>query len=129
MDRTMNSNKSAEQQNPADNEPDFDALMSLAMNDPEAFEAERRKYIESFLDSVPEDKRPRLQGLQWKVDQVRKLAKTPMASCIAISNMMKESLSKLRFQQIRLLAVSRDPQADYFEPEPAKATILPFDRH
>lgn len=122
----MNNNKSPERQKTTASRLDFDDLMSLALNDPDAFEEERRRHIESFLDSVPQEKRKRLLGLQWQVDQVRKLAKTPMASCIAISNMMKESLNKLKNQHVKLLDVGQEPLSEFDEPEPVKATILPF---
>ena len=34
--------------------PDFDEMMALALNDPEAFEAERQRHIDAFLENVPE---------------------------------------------------------------------------
>lgn len=125
----MNSDKPAEQQNPTALELNFDELVSLALNDPDAFEEERCRYIESFLDSVPQEKRKRLLGLQWQIDQVRKLARTPMASCIAISNMMKESLEKLKTQHFKLLEIGQEPLTEFDEPEPVNATILPFSKH
>lgn len=109
--------------------PDFDELMTLALNDPDAFETERQRHIETFLENVPQEKRQRLTGLQWKVDQVRNLAKTPMAACIAISNMMRDSLSKLNNEQIKLLSVDVEPIVSHDEPEPVNATILPFTHH
>ena len=104
------------------------------MNDPEAFEAERKEIIASFLDTVPKENKRRLAGLQWQVDQVRNLAKTPMASCVAISNMMKDSLDKLSFYQQELIKVN--PLNPDYRPDslqesqsPRAAKILPFVRH
>ena len=110
--------------------PEFDVLMELALNDPEAFEAERKEIIDSFLDTVPEENKRRLVGLQWQIDQVRTLAKSPMASCVAISNMMKDSLDKLSFYQQELLRLNPLEPGYSSEPlqEPEPAKILPFSR-
>lgn len=48
--------------------------------------------IEAFICSVPEERQPRLRGLQWRIDQIRRTARTPLASCIRISRMMWDSV-------------------------------------
>ena len=78
---------------------------------------------------MPQEKRKRLQGLQWKVDQIRKLANTPMAACITISNMMRDSLSRLSSEQLKLLSIGSPSVKTYSQVEPQQATILPFTRH
>ncbi len=85
---------------------DFDEMLALAKTDPATFEAKRAEYIESFLTGVPAEKQARLRGLQWQIDQTRRLARTPMASCIAISNMMWDSLHLLGDQQRKLVGLS-----------------------
>jgi len=71
----------------------FDTMMSMAKDDPEGFEHLRQQMINAVIDDAPEDSRRRLIGLQWRVDQERRLAKTPMGACIRISNMMWESVT------------------------------------
>lgn len=71
---------------------DFEKWSELANNDPEAFEDYRQKLINNFIKDLPEDKQQRMRCLQWRVDSVRRLAKTPMAACIEISRMMWESV-------------------------------------
>ncbi|NOX75708.1 MAG: DUF3135 domain-containing protein [Gammaproteobacteria bacterium] len=107
--------------------PDFDQLAALAQDDPESFEAVRRQCIESFIQSVSEKKRQRLTGLQWQIDQRRELARNPMASCIAISNMMWDSLHNLNSYQRELLALSVGRNS-HSEPKiPADTpTVVPF---
>ena len=83
--------------------PDFDELLTLAQGDPELFEVKRREYIEHFFTRVPTEKQRRLRGLQWQIDQTRNLARTPMASCMNIMNMMWDSLNHLRDQQQALV--------------------------
>jgi len=104
---------------------DFDFWKQLAKNDPEAFEALRREKIEQLIEQAPKPQRRRLQGLQWQIDQNRKLAASPMASCLAISNMMWDSLHQLNLRQHELLSATpgtlRRPQ----DAAPA-ATVLAF---
>ena len=69
-------------------EIDFDTWSEMARNDPEAFEKMRLQAIEAVIDSAPEANRERLRRLQWRIDQERRLARTPMAACMRISRMM-----------------------------------------
>lgn len=69
-------------------EKDFSEWAELAENDAEAFESERQAAIEAYIQSVPEAQRERLVRLQWRIDQERRLARTPMAACLKLSRMM-----------------------------------------
>lgn len=75
-----------EQKNTA--EFDFDAWLEIAKSDPDAFEKMRLAAIEDVIEKAPEDNRERLRRLQWRIDQERRLARTPMAACLRISRMM-----------------------------------------
>jgi hypothetical protein len=44
--------------------------------------------IQAAIDGAPEANRERLRRLQWRIDQERRLARTPLAACIRISRMM-----------------------------------------
>lgn len=72
---------------------DFDEWRALATADPEAFEAMRSKVLQAAIERAPKGKRPRLLGLQWRVDQVRRRSATPMAACISLSDMMWEAFA------------------------------------
>jgi hypothetical protein len=72
---------------------DFDALKRLAASDPQAFEELRRKLIEEAIARAPEVRRERLRRLQWRIEQASRRAGTPLAACIAISNMMWDSVA------------------------------------
>ena len=67
---------------------DFDAWSAMARSDPEAFESMRVAAIEAAIASAPAAKRERLRRLQWRIDQERRLSRTPMAACLRISRMM-----------------------------------------
>jgi len=111
------------------NIPDFDQLMALAQDDPESFETVRRECIDSFIQGVSEHKRQRLIGLQWRIDQSRQLASNPMAACIAISNMMWDSLHDLNAHQRELMSLSlgEHRRPDTQSPEDDQGpTVIPF---
>jgi hypothetical protein len=71
---------------------DFNRWSSLASEDPNEFEIQRQKTIDTMIQMAPAAKRSRLRKLQWRIDQQRKLAGSPMAACIKLSNMMWESV-------------------------------------
>ncbi|MGA7801464.1 MAG: DUF3135 domain-containing protein [Gammaproteobacteria bacterium] len=71
---------------------DFEQWAALAASDPEAFEARRAQVIDAAIRRAPRPKQQRLRGLQWKLDQVRQLSRTPMAACLRMTNMMWDSV-------------------------------------
>lgn len=79
----------------ADSRPplDFDEWLTLASKDPAGFEAKRRKVLDAVIAQAPEERRQRLKGLQWRVDQLRGRSPTPLAACILLSEMMWESFA------------------------------------
>lgn len=69
-------------------EIDFDTWSEMARTDPDTFELMRQAAIESAILGASESNRQRLRCLQWRIDQERRLARTPMAACLRISRMM-----------------------------------------
>ncbi len=72
---------------------DFDDWAELAQSDPVAFEHRREQAIDELIARMPEHKQQRMRCLQWKIDQVRARAGSPMAACIKLSEMMWDSLT------------------------------------
>ncbi len=72
---------------------EFEAWADLAENDPPAFEDLRQAAIEEAIQQAPAGSQQRLRGLQWRIDQERRRARTPLAACIRISQMMWESVT------------------------------------
>jgi len=105
---------------------DFDEMLALAKADPATFEVRREEYIESFFIDLPIERQKRLRGLQWQIDQTRRLARTPMASCIAISNMMWNSLHQLGLQQRELVKLSTGRPIQFNSLQSISATVIPF---
>ena len=77
------------------NMPSFDELVRIAQKDPAKYEELRNQLVNDLINDAPESTQRRLRGLQFQVDMERRRAKTPMASCIAISKMMHDSLYTL----------------------------------
>lgn len=75
--------------------PSFDELKQLAEHSPEKLEQLRSDEIERVIARAPETMKRRLRGLQFQIDCQRRLHKNPLASCIAISRMMRDSLQQL----------------------------------
>ncbi|MFQ5469841.1 MAG: DUF3135 domain-containing protein [Gammaproteobacteria bacterium] len=71
---------------------DFDGWKDLAKNDPEAFEAKRKRVIESFISRHSDERQKRLRGLQWRIDIERNKYKHPLMSSQKIFNMMWDSV-------------------------------------
>jgi len=71
---------------------DFDTWSEVAEKDPKAFERMRLDAIEACINSAPEGNRDRLRRLQWRIDQERRLARTPLGACVRISRMMWQSV-------------------------------------
>ena len=74
-------------------EMSFDAWAQLASSDEEAFESMRQKAIDDLIEGAPAEYQRRLRGLQWRVDQERRLAKSPVDSCMRISRLMWENVT------------------------------------
>ncbi|TXR53645.1 DUF3135 domain-containing protein [Reinekea thalattae] len=75
--------------------PTTDELIQLAKDNPEELEALRKREIESTISRAPDPIQRRLRGIQFRVDAQRKLCKTPLSSCVAISQMMIDSFYDL----------------------------------
>ena len=71
---------------------DFDAWAKLFIEDPQAFETQRARAIEQLIQQAPGDKQQRLRCLQWKLDQIRRTAPTPLAASVRMNQLLWESL-------------------------------------
>jgi len=77
------------------NFPDVDSLMELAKNNPEELERLRQAEIDNLIGSAPESTQRRLRGLQFQIDCKRQLHPNGMGACMAITEMMFDSLTQL----------------------------------
>ncbi|MDH5545842.1 MAG: DUF3135 domain-containing protein [Gammaproteobacteria bacterium] len=106
---------------------DFDFWARLARRNPERFERLRSQMIAEFLNTAPEEKRIRLQRVQWRVDQARKLARNPVDSLNRISRLMWDELMTLNSEQKRLINIfCGDGSKTNSDGVVKSAAIMPF---
>lgn len=115
--------------------PNFDELVELAKQDPQALEALRQQACEQLIASAnPEDQR-KLKGLQFKIEMERRRTRSHSATCLRLSEMMSHSFTQLK----TLLSQTQDrlPHKTQTLPTPAvveestnyKNNIFPFPSH
>lgn len=97
--------------------PGFDTLRYLAEHDPERLELLRSTLTEILIARSPAESRQRLRGLQFQIDARVKLARNPIAACLAVSSMMHDTLDQLQ----RTLCDGPDDTI-----APVNARIIPF---
>lgn len=78
--------------------PSHEELSKLARDDPPAYEALRREIIEDFIANAPEKQKPRLQGLQFRIDSLRRLSRSALGSTIRIYDLMWKSFVTMNYQ-------------------------------
>jgi len=67
---------------------DFDEWARLARQDPAAFETRRARLLEQAITTAPERLRPRLRAVQWRIDQERRRAGSPLGACLRLQQML-----------------------------------------
>ena len=106
---------------------DFEYWSRLAKLNPERFEVERSAMLSAYIKTMPHELQPRLTRTQWKIDQVRALAKNPYDALNRVSKLMWDELMELNKHQAYLveLFVNKDVNPHVVkEVEPAQ--ILMF---
>jgi hypothetical protein len=73
-------------------------LSKLARDDPQAFESFRREFLQSFIENAPERLKPRLNGLQFRVDHERRLSRSALGSTVRIYELMWKSFLRLNYE-------------------------------
>lgn len=91
--------------------PDHDFLMRLARDDPAAFEALRLKLVETDITSAPERMQARLRGLQFRIDAIRRLSRSPLGATVKISEMMWRSFLEMDQHLQEFVRLTGDPEA------------------
>ncbi len=102
--------------------PCFDELALLYKQNPEQFERLRAQLIEQLILSAPQRMQQRLRGLQFRIDMERRKARNPIAACVRLTQMMRDSL-------VELEAVLSNP-AEFLRlrEQQTEADIIPFPR-
>ena len=104
--------------------PPFEELARMAREEPEKLEQLRQKAVREVIEAAPEESRKRLEGLQFRIDGIRRTSKNPTQATIKLSTMMKESFEELR-KNLNALT-GKEPIPDLTETTEAKADVLQF---
>lgn len=75
--------------------PCHDDLSRLARDDPTAFEELRRQLIESFIDNASETTKPRLRGIQFRIECLRRISHSALGATVRIYELMWKSFLEL----------------------------------
>lgn len=102
--------------------PDFDTLLAMHQEDPDALDQLRQKLTAELVDSAPDDARRRLEGLQFRINMELRRAGNPTARFLKLSGMMHKSFSDLRY------CLSHPMEAVSARQTHRKADILPLNR-
>lgn len=87
--------------------PSQSELLQLAHDDPQAFELLRAELIDRAIQRAPERLQLRLRQLQFRMDGVRRLARTPLGALIRMQAMMWDSFLELNEALQRLETLTR----------------------
>jgi len=104
----------------------FDQLMKLATKNPDHFEKVRQYLVTKLIDSAPKAHTRKLRGLQWKIDSIRKNKPNAMSACIAINQLMWESLHELNSKQEEFLSPNLNTTLEQQFTEKPSAEIIQF---
>jgi hypothetical protein len=103
---------------------DFDAWVTLARQDPQAFEEKRKCIIEEAIQDAPAHKQHRLRCLQWKLDKIRETSRTPMMACLQINRLLWENVTGEHGLLNSLQQLQVDQPGN--RAQPTKAEIIPL---
>lgn len=90
--------------------PDIEFLARLAKDDPDAYEVLRSRLVNELIDGAPESMQRRLRGLQFQIDQARRLAHTPLGATVRIYSLMWGSFLTLNRELSGLHSDSPAPE-------------------
>lgn len=98
--------------------PDHEALSTLARENPEAFETLRQELVGELIERAPETTKRRLQGLQFRIDVIHRRSTNSLGATVKIYKMMWQSFLRLHHE----LTTFREP----LEAPRQSAQILEF---
>ena len=75
---------------------DIDKLKRLPSNHTEAFERYREELYQQTIEQAPIELQRRLKGIQFKINMARQGARSPLTSCMRLSEMMHDSFVELK---------------------------------
>lgn len=96
--------------------PSHDFLSTLARTDPEGYELLRSKLIKELIDRSPESMKPRLRGMQFRIDCERQLSHSALGMTVKLYELMWGSFLNLNDRLQDFIA----PETESLTPHGAK---------
>jgi hypothetical protein len=109
--------------------PSQKELAQLARDDPQAFEALRAELIENAIQRAPERLQLRLRQLQFRIDGIRRLARTPLGALLKMQALMWDSFLRMNEALQQFDALSRATARRYDahdDGKPHDALVIDF---
>lgn len=75
--------------------PDFDTLMKMFQQDPDAFETFRKQLLADAVAECPLQHKERVQKTLMRIEKARQAATTPLDALVFASRLMRDSLKEL----------------------------------
>lgn len=75
--------------------PDFDTLLAMHRDDPDALESLRQRLTSQVIEQAPCEYQRRLAGLQFRINMELRRAGNPTARFLRLSDMMHDSVAEL----------------------------------
>jgi hypothetical protein len=105
---------------------EFDAWVSLARENPQAFEKKRIYALNQAILEAPPRLQHRLRCLQWKLDRIRETSANPLAASIQMQQLLWDYLTGPRGLLARLQGMVSPAMVEQSASSTAK--ILEFHR-
>ncbi|MDH3761877.1 MAG: DUF3135 domain-containing protein [Gammaproteobacteria bacterium] len=103
----------------------FDEWCDLHQSDPRRFDIYRLKVLNDLIDSAPEESKPRLRGLMFRMEGESRRCKSQLGYNLRLSSMMMEMLDEMQ-AQIHLLCAADINELNDQALNPASAEVIPF---
>lgn len=105
----------------------FDEWAKLAQQDQAAFEEKRSSTLKQAIEDTAnsDSERRKLNGLQFKLDMLRRRHKSPLGSCIALSEMLLDNAYQLTHLDLDEIRRRAQP---HHSPDRQNCKIIPFNR-
>lgn len=75
--------------------PDFDTLMKMFQQDPDAFETFRKQLLAAAVAECPLQHKDSVQKTLMRIERARQAATTPLDALVFASRLMRDSLNEL----------------------------------
>ena len=104
----------------------FEEWCEMHRSDPDRFEACRLKLLNDLIDAAPDESKPRLRGLMFRMEGEARRSGSQLGYVLRLSSMMMEMLDEMREQMSTL--IGGDAKASERRSARESARVLPFAR-